>query len=60
MFKASFVFSVSLPKNNHLADPNSDFHSPWKGLLAHNNKNITCTLVHLFCNETILARRKRL
>ena len=47
-----FCFSVSLPKNNYLANLNSNFHSSWKDLLAFNNRNIICTLVHLFSNET--------
>ena len=58
-FKAPFVFSVSLPKNNYLANRNNHFDSSWKDLLAYNNINIICTLFHLFSNETILAQRKK-
>ena len=51
-FKAPFVFSVFLLKNHYLESPNSDFDSSWKDLLAYNNINTICTLIHLFSNET--------
>ena len=40
-FKAPFIFSASLPKNNYSANPNSDFDSAWKDLLMYHN-NLRC------------------
>ena len=58
--KAPFVFfSVSLPKNNYLANPKSDSDSSWKDLLLYNDTKIIRTLVLRFSNETVLAQQKK-